>query len=94
VQNMDNETLGRLSGMGFRVPKESHQHDPAKVKAAKKPTGEWQDLWIKASGKNLEVRLNGEVVATSENLELTDGHIGLQAEGGVLEFERIEIKPL
>lgn len=91
VQNMDNETLGKFVGMGVKV---KGDHKAERVKGAKKPAGEWNELAIVVRGKRGEVTLNGEVVASSDDLTLESGHIGLQAEGGVLEFERIEIKPL
>jgi hypothetical protein len=94
IQNMDNETLGRVIGMGVKIPKEDQRYDADRVRSLKKPAGHWQDLVIRASGKSVSVSLNGDNVASADNTELLDGHIGLQAEGGVLEFQRIDIKPL
>jgi hypothetical protein len=91
VQNMDNETLGMIVGMGVKV---NGEKKPDVVKQAKKPAGEWNDLVILARGKHAEVTLNGQPVASSDDLQLADGHIGLQAEGGVLEFRRIDIKEI
>jgi hypothetical protein len=91
IQNMDNETLGRVVGMGVKV---KGQFDVDKVKAAKKPAGEWNDLVIRAFAKSAKITLNGDPVASSDDLQIPDGHIGLQAEGGIIEFERIDIKPL
>lgn len=91
VQNMDNQTLGKFVGMGFKVKGEPL---PDVVEKAKKPAGEWMDLVIRVKGTHGETILNGQTVARSDDLQLKDGHLGLQAEGGVLEFERIDIKPL
>ncbi|MEO6810126.1 MAG: DUF1080 domain-containing protein [Isosphaeraceae bacterium] len=91
VQNMDNQTLGKFVGMGFKVKGEPL---PDVVAKAKKPTGEWMDLVIRVEGTRGETTLNGQTVARSDDLQLKDGHLGLQAEGGVLEFERIDIKPI
>src|SRR5262249_6306157 len=91
VQNMDNETLGMVVGMGVRVKGE---RKPDLVKQINKPGGEWLNLTIIVRGKHVDVLLDGQQVATSDDLTLNDGHIGLQAEGGVIEFERIDIKPL
>jgi hypothetical protein len=87
VQNMDNETLGKV----VRV-KGEHKVDV--LKRVKKPTGEWQDLTIVARGKSVRVSLNGEEIASSDDLTLLEGRVGLQAEGGVLEFASIDLKPL
>jgi hypothetical protein len=87
VQNMDNETLGKV----VRV-KGEHKVDV--LKRVKKPTGEWQEMTIVARGKSVRVSLNGEEIASSDDLSILEGRIGLQAEGGILEFARIDIKPL
>jgi 3-keto-disaccharide hydrolase len=94
IQNMDNETLGTVIGMGGRVAKDDQSHDDNLVKKLKKPAGEWLDLTIRATGKSVTVTLNRQEIATGKNLSILDGHIGLQAEGGVLEFQRIDIKSL
>ncbi len=91
IQNMDNQTLGAVVSMGLPVKTKTHEDDV--VKKVKKPSGEWNDLVITARGPAVSVSLNGEPVATG-TIEATPGHIGLQAEGGILEFRKIEIKPL
>jgi hypothetical protein len=91
VQNMDNETLGMVVGMGLKI---KGVKKPEVVKRVKKPAGRWMTLDIVARGKDCTVTLDGETVATSDDLQVADGHIGLQAEGGILEFQRIDIKPL
>lgn len=87
VQNMDNLTLGRIGGA-----KGLHKADV--LKRVKKPTGDWQDLTIVAKGKSAHVWLNGEEIASTDELKYAEGHIGLQAEGGILEFETIAVKAL
>jgi hypothetical protein len=91
IQNMDNPTLGAVVSMGRPVRQKEHQPDV--VRAVKRPAGEWMDLTIVARGPDLRVALDGREIATGR-IEPTPGHVGLQAEGGVLEFERIDIKPL
>ena len=60
-----------------------------------KPDGEWNAYEIKLVGPSIEVRLNGELVTTSDNLgEYTRGYIGLQGEGGIHEYRNIRIKDL
>ncbi len=89
IQNMDNQTLGAVVGMGLKVLEP--EHDPKLVAKLKKPAGEWMDLRIVARGPGVSVFLNGEPVANAD-VEAPSGYIGLQAEGGILEFERVEIK--
>jgi len=60
-----------------------------------KPVGEWNAYEIKLVGPNIEVRLNGELVTTSDSMsKLTRGHIGLQGESGYHEYRNIRIKDL
>jgi hypothetical protein len=95
IQNMDNQTIGRIVGMGPDLRGKFQQsHQPDLAQKAKKPSGEWNELVIVARGPKVTVTLNGQVVATSEEITKPSGHIGLQAEGGVLEFERMDLKPL
>jgi hypothetical protein len=91
IQNMDNQTLGSVIGMG--LPVKAKAHKPDLVKEIKKPSGEWLDLVILAKGPGVRVSLNGQEVATGEIAD-AEGHIGLQAEGGILEFQRIDLRPL
>ena len=59
------------------------------------PVGEWNIMEVKAEGTHLTVTLNGKVVNEAET-DLTEGFIGLQSEGGPLEFKNVwvkEIKP-
>ncbi len=91
IQNMDNQTLGAVVGMGMKVL--NPEHDRKLVSQLKKPAGEWMDLRIVARGAGVSVFLNGEPVANAD-VEAPSGYIGLQAEGGILEFQRIEIRSL
>jgi hypothetical protein len=91
VQNMDNHTLGSVVGMG--LPVKAKAHKPDLVKEIKKPSGEWLELVILAKGPGVRVSLNGQEVATGEIAD-AEGHIGLQAEGGILEFQRIDLRPI
>ncbi len=60
-----------------------------------KPIGEWNEYDIKIVGSKIEVRLNGELVSTSDNVGgLTRGCLGLQAEYGFHEYRNFRIKDL
>jgi hypothetical protein len=60
-----------------------------------KPDGEWNQYEIKLVGPSIEVRLNGELVTTSDDLgAYTRGYIGLQGEGGIHEYRNIRIVDL
>ena len=65
--------------------------DTEALKRAYKPTGEWHTYEIKAKGENLWVHLNGELITTATNIKKLTGHVGIQAERGLLEFRKIEV---
>ena len=65
------------------------------VQKTLKPDGEWNDYDIKIVGSKIEVRLNGELVSTSNSVgNLTRGCLGLQAEYGFHEYRNFRIKDL
>jgi pimeloyl-ACP methyl ester carboxylesterase len=70
------------------------QRDAAKAQALLKPTGEWNLLEIHCNGARCEVRLNGELASSADNLAPGKGYLGLQGENGRLEFRNLLLKPL
>jgi hypothetical protein len=87
VQCENTARVAMLFGAKYKLDKE---------KAAKvlKPVNEWNTFEIRCAGKNCEVRLNGELVCTSDDMKPGRGYLGLQGEGGHLEFRNLRIKPL
>lgn len=63
-----------------------------KIKAAEKPPGEWNQYEITASGGNLELKVNGELVNQASGLDVLSGPIGLQSEGAEIHFRNIQLK--
>ncbi len=62
---------------------------------ALKPDGEWNEYDIKIVGPRIEVRLNGELVSTTDTADaLKLGYLGLQAEDGVHEYRNLRLKDL
>jgi len=57
-----------------------------------KPPGQWQTYEITCAGETLEVRLNGTLITTATSIKNLQGHIGIQAEHGLLEFRKIDVK--
>jgi len=88
VQTMDNDSIAGLFGGG------KAKRDKAKLNKAMKKTGEWQTYAITLKGGHGEIVLNGELVTVAEGLDVRKGYIGLQGEGGVLEFKNVRIKEL
>ena len=60
-----------------------------------KPDGDWNEYCIKIVGPRIEVRLNGELVSTSDSADqLERGYLGLQAEDGAHEYRNFRLKDL
>ncbi len=65
------------------------------VQKTLKPVGEWNEYDIKLVGPKIEVRLNGELVSTSDSMNaLTRGYLGLQGESGFHEYRNLRIRDL
>jgi hypothetical protein len=93
VQLMDDDSIGSVFKAGdLAGPKQTKDRD--RLKKALKPVNEWQTLAVTARGPHLEVRLNGELINTADGLTDRAGYLGLQGEGGQLEFKNIRIKEL
>ncbi len=92
VQTMDNDSIGALFAAGLKGVKV--KRDVPKTRQVRKKTGEWQSYVITAQGDRFEIKLNGETITTGTGLVVQAGHIGLQGEGGQLEFKNIRIKEL
>jgi hypothetical protein len=57
-----------------------------------KPVGEWQTTRIEVDGGNMTISLNGTVVSTVSDCELTEGPIGFQSEGKEIHLRNIRIR--
>jgi len=72
-----------------------HELNVELARKALKPDGEWNGYEIKIVGSEVEVRLNGKLVATSNSANaLRRGYLGLQGENGSHEYRRFRIKDL
>lgn len=61
---------------------------------AENPPGEWNRVELLVRGGDYTVWLNGRLVNEATGIEVMPGPIGLQSEGGVIEFRRVEATPL
>lgn len=57
-----------------------------------KPVGEFNALEIDVKGGDMVISLNGKVVSTVSDCELTEGPIGLQSEGAATRWRNIRIR--
>ncbi len=65
-----------------------------KLVDAEKPPGEWNRVVIVAQGPRYTVTINGKVVNEVDGVEVVPGPIGLQSEGGPIQFRRVNLTPL
>jgi hypothetical protein len=93
VQTKDDESIADIFPKGYDALK-NKKKDKEKLKKVMKKTGEWQSFVITAKGTHLEVKLNGELITTSDGAVDKAGYVGLQGEGGRLEFKNIRVKVL
>ncbi len=84
--------LGALLPYGAGVA--DHKTDLAAIKRAFRPVKEWNTFEITCRGSSLLVKLNGIEVTRASGLKNLRGHVGLQAELGLLEFRRIDLTQL
>ena len=70
------------------------ESDIEALKQAYRPTGEWHTYEIRVEGDGLSVTLNDVAITTVTGIQDPTGHIGIQAEGGLLEFRRVDVESL
>jgi hypothetical protein len=87
VQCENSPRVAMLFGAKYKL-------DRQKAARALKGVNEWNTFEVRCAGSRCEVKLNGELVCTSDDLKRPRGYIGLQGEGGHLDFRNIRIRPL
>jgi hypothetical protein len=66
----------------------------AKSAAAEKPEGQWNLYEITVEGPHVVVRVNGRTVNEATGATVVPGHIGLQSEGGEIQFRKVDLLPI
>ena len=59
-----------------------------------KPVGEWNSAEVICDDSTVTVYINGELQNRITGVSNNKGYIGLQSEGGPIEFRRVELTPL
>jgi len=77
----DHKALGDFCGVG-------------KAKDAEKKPGEWNVYEITVNQGDITVVLNGEEVNAATGLDVKAGPVGLQSEGGPIQFKRVALTPM
>lgn len=58
------------------------------------PPGQWNRYEIELRGGLLKIKVNGTQINEATACEMTPGPVGLQSEGGEVQFRRVRITPL
>lgn len=61
---------------------------------SERPVGQWNRMTIRVLKGTVEVKVNGARQNTATDCPRKPGHIALQTEGDVVEFRRVQIRPL
>jgi hypothetical protein len=65
-----------------------------KLMDAEKPAGEWNRVEVLARGGRYTVWVNGQLVNEATGVEISAGPVGLQSEGGEIQFRRATLTSL
>lgn len=90
VQGMHNQ-----AGLILPIPRDVKcrlTHDAEARAKVIRPVGEWNTTRITVDGGNMTIELNGTVVSTVADCELTAGPIGFQSEGTEVHFRNARIR--
>jgi len=71
-----------------------HTLDKEKAAKALKGVNEWNTFEVRCVGTRCEVKLNGELVCTSDDVKLKKGYVGFQGENGHLDFRNVRIRTI
>jgi len=77
----ENDFIGKLSGV-------------KKIKDAEKEPGQWNRYDITLDGGKMTLVVNGETVNEATDVDVIAGKIGLQSEGGPIQFRTVKLIPI
>ncbi|MCL4180698.1 MAG: DUF1080 domain-containing protein [Verrucomicrobia bacterium] len=83
-RKVDNKTTGPAG----------HIQGVKKMRGNENPPGEWNRYEIVLDGPKLTVSVNGQKVNEAIDCEVIAGPVGIQSEGGVIHFRKIELTPI
>jgi 3-keto-disaccharide hydrolase len=86
--------MNKQAGMIIPIPRSvkcERSYDKESRDKAINPVGEWNKTEIDVNNGQILVKLNGVIVSTAKDSELTKGPIGLQSEGAPIRWRNIQI---
>jgi len=94
-RSVEVQGLHRQMGLILPIPRslkcQRTLDSEARTKALK-PVGQFNAMEIEVNGGNMVIKLNGTVVSTVSDCELTEGPIGFQSEGAETHWKNIRIR--
>jgi hypothetical protein len=98
VQGMNGEEGDVRNVADFRMTMDPARVEPRRLRRIgpdpEKPPGQWETIRIIVDHGKLAVYVNDQLQNVATNTESLNGKIGLQSEGGEMEFRKIELRPI
>jgi hypothetical protein len=94
-RSIEVQGMNRQLGLILPIPRSlkcTRTFDKEASEKARKPIGEFNKVEIDVKGSDMIIKLNGTVVSTVSDCELTEGPIGLQSEGAETHWKNIRIR--
>ena len=94
-RSVEVQGANRQLGLILPIPRSlkcTRTFDSEASEKARKPVGEFNKVEIEVKGGDMTIKLNGTVVSTVGQCELTEGPIGLQSEGVETHWKNIRIR--
>ncbi len=83
------------AGLILPIPRDvkcKHTFDREALARVLKPVGQWNTMQIDVNRGEMVISVNGTVVSTVSDCELTEGPFGLQSEGAEIHWRNIRIR--
>ncbi|NQU26614.1 MAG: DUF1080 domain-containing protein [Candidatus Nealsonbacteria bacterium] len=94
-RSVEVQGMNRQLGLILPIPRSlkcTRTFDAEASAKARKPVGEFNHLEIEVNAGDMVIKLNGVVVSTVGDCELTEGPIGFQSEGAETHWRNIRIR--
>jgi hypothetical protein len=97
VQGANGEEGDIRNVADFKLEMDAARVEPKRLKrigpSSEKPAGEWETVVLTVDQGKITVSVNGQLQNTAIARESLAGQIGLQSEGGEMEFRKVELTP-
>jgi hypothetical protein len=93
-RSIEVQGMNRQMGLILPIPRDLKcklTYDKQRAMTLRKPLGQFNQFKIEVEGGDMVIELNGEVVSTVSDCELTEGPIGLQSEGAETHWRNLRI---